>query len=319
MKMVRPGTMAAVPVLCAAATLALTSCAGPAPERDPRPAAEAVASAPACAAPASARVRLDHVPIAVRELEAATAHYRDRLGFAIKPGRPHPNSILNSHQKFRDGTQLELITATEPRDGLAREYIAFLEGGDGGAYLAFDAGRADSLTAFLRALEPEVEGASGEYGWVGFPDGHPLDYVFFSHGTPSPTDLPEHFAHPNIAAGLYAVWLVPADPSAEVRLLEHLGAVTCPSSLRLPIGNVQRELRLQRGSVYLVPTPGTPRRRAIAGVTVRVTSIDSARAALHLPPGAAREGSDARGAWLRVPPEHANGIWMELLEPPTGA
>jgi hypothetical protein len=64
---------------------------------------------------------LDHVPIAVNDLERAAAGYR-RLGFALKPGRPHDNGIRNQHVKFRDGTELELITAPDARDALTRTY-----------------------------------------------------------------------------------------------------------------------------------------------------------------------------------------------------
>ena len=57
---------------------------------------------------------LDHVPIAVNDLEAAAAAYR-RLGFVLKPGRPHANGIRNVHAKFADGTELERLS-TSPDD-----------------------------------------------------------------------------------------------------------------------------------------------------------------------------------------------------------
>jgi Glyoxalase-like domain len=322
-------TSSCLAILSAAAALA--ACTGPrAPEsaapadasnRDPAAVATSASAASddTCAASDSARVIVDHVPIAVRDLEAATAHYRDRLGYSIKPGRPHPNSILNSHQKFRDGTQLELITATEPRDETAADYISFLQSGDGAAYLSLSAGPMGPLapiSAALREVEPEHRATLGEgYQSISFPNGHPLEYIFFSLNRPSPTDRPEHKAHANAAAGLHAVWLAHADPSPEIRMLERLGARACPSRLMLPIGAVRQEIRLARGSLYLVPRAETPPRRAIAGVTVEVTDLDSARASLRLPPGAVTEGRDARGRWLRVAPQHAHGLWMEFLRP----
>src|SRR5206468_6529298 len=62
---------------------------------------------------------IDHIPIAVRDLDAAAAQYR-RLGFTLKPGTPHANGVRNEHAKFADGTELELITAPAATDALAR-------------------------------------------------------------------------------------------------------------------------------------------------------------------------------------------------------
>src|SRR5262245_30871681 len=75
---------------------------------------------------------LDHIPTAVRDLEAASARYR-ALGFVLKPGRLHDDSILNNHAKFPDGTEIELITATQPGDALASRYLQKIAAGDGPA------------------------------------------------------------------------------------------------------------------------------------------------------------------------------------------
>ena len=61
---------------------------------------------------------LDHIPVAVRDLERAAATFR-RLGFALKPGRPHANGIRNVHVKFPDGSGIELLTAPRPQDELS--------------------------------------------------------------------------------------------------------------------------------------------------------------------------------------------------------
>jgi catechol 2,3-dioxygenase-like lactoylglutathione lyase family enzyme len=79
---------------------------------------------------------LDHIPIAVKDLEAAAARYR-QLGFALKPGRPHENGIRNQHVKFPDGTELELITAPKAVDALTATYSRHLASGDRPAFLAF--------------------------------------------------------------------------------------------------------------------------------------------------------------------------------------
>src|SRR5215813_5594219 len=52
---------------------------------------------------------LNHVVIAVHNLDSAGARFAS-AGFTLKPGRLHPDNLLNRHVKFRDQTELELIT-----------------------------------------------------------------------------------------------------------------------------------------------------------------------------------------------------------------
>lgn len=270
---------------------------------------------PVCGAATAARLRLDHVPIAVRDLDAAKRDYA-ALGFSFKPGRPHANSITNQHVRFADGSALELITAGEPRDDLARHYLALLARGEGGAFLSLDGGPVDSISAAIRPLEPGHRTSVGSYYEnLGFPGAHPLRYLFFIVVRSRPPDLPEHLAHANTAARLSAVWLRRPELSRERRMLERLGARACPSTVRLPAGAVGAEIRLERGSLYLIDAPGAPADRPIAGLTVEVADLDAARRAVSLPDSALRRGRDARGEWLRIPPGHARGVWLELLRP----
>ena len=302
-----------LPRIAAAATLAGVLLAAP---KIPALGADAGAAAqPGCAAPPSTRIRLDHVPVAVRDLDAATRSYR-ALGFSFKPGRPHANSILNQHVKFVDGTEVELITATKPRDELARDYVSFIRDGDGGAFLSLSGGGVRPISAAIRRAEPGHRIVPGSYAeFLGFPTGHGLRYLFFVHLRVRPVDLPEHLNHANTAVRFAGVWLLRADPAREERLLARLGARACRSTLRLPVGAVDREVRLANGSVYLVRDPGAPPRRAVAGVTLEVRDLAAARGAISLPDSALRSGRDARGDFLRVPPAHAHGIWLELLRP----
>ena len=52
---------------------------------------------------------IDHVGIAVRDLETAKKTYRDVLGFAVFAGGKHPNGTRNSGPALESG-YLELIT-----------------------------------------------------------------------------------------------------------------------------------------------------------------------------------------------------------------
>jgi catechol 2,3-dioxygenase-like lactoylglutathione lyase family enzyme len=197
-------------------------------------------------APTASSISLDHVVLAVNDLEAAAAKFRS-FGFALKPGRLHDNGIRNEHVKFKDGTELELLTAPEARDDLTTRYRKHLAAGDGPAFLAL-----------------MVRGAPA-------PTDRP-PYIFFGGRNASPTDTPEHFAHANTAESLVAVWLAGADFRRERALLERFGVKKDPKPLRV-LGVEADVMRLADGGViYFLPERlRVHRDRPIVGVTFRVT------------------------------------------------
>jgi catechol 2,3-dioxygenase-like lactoylglutathione lyase family enzyme len=234
---------------------------------------------------------LDHVPIAVKDLDRAAAAYR-RLGFVLKPGRPHANGIRNRHAKFADGTELELITAPAARDALTATYRRHLAAGDGPAFLA--------LYTPPRG-EPPVDVPA---------------YVFFGPRNRSPTDRPEHFAHPNTADALVSVWLAGADLARERRLLAAIGATLVEREVHLPDAARATVARLPEGEIVLLPASRQlVASRPIVGATVRVRSLDAARRILARGGVAAREASAAPRS-VFVPPAAAHGLWLELREAP---
>lgn len=241
---------------------------------------------------APAVLGLDHVPIAVEDLERAAERYR-ALGFSLKPGRPHANGIRNQHVKVPDGTELELITAPRATDPLTTKYRRHLSAGDGPAFLALFAPDAMRVPA---RLDP------------------PLDYVFFGPRNASPTDRPEHFAHANTGEALVSVWLAAADLSRERALFARLGATITRRDVHVP-GRVAADVaRFRQGEAILLGAayqrvPG----RRIIGATVRVRSLQSARALLA-GRGIATEPADSNALSVFVPPSSAHGLWIELRQ-----
>jgi len=104
---------------------------------------------------------LDHIPLAVADLESATANF-GKFGFLIKPGRPHGNGLRNQHIKFPTGEGIELMTVRDPTDSLAREYDDWLKGGDGPAFWSLYSADLAALTTRLppRVLIPSTKGMS---------------------------------------------------------------------------------------------------------------------------------------------------------------
>jgi len=255
---------------------------------------------------------LDHVPIAVRDLARAADDYR-ALGFALKPGRPHDNGIRNQHVKFPDGTELELITASEARDALTTTYRRHLEHGDGPAFLALFAPRMPYAAERLAAagLPHVLNGGS-----IDVPGDGGLAYLFLSGRNASPTDLPEHFAHANTAESLVSVWLAADDLSRERRLLEAVGATVVESDVRVPDVVHATVARLPEGDVVLLPgsrqlVPG----RRIVGATLRVGSLDTARTILGRgQPEPLQIVISGAGRSVFLTPSRTHGLWLEFRE-----
>jgi catechol 2,3-dioxygenase-like lactoylglutathione lyase family enzyme len=255
---------------------------------------------------------LDHIVIAVNDLEAAARRYQ-AFGFALKPGRPHDNGIRNQHVKFPDGTELELLTAPEARDALTTLYRRHLAAGDGPAFLALYAPEGDALVtrlsgAGIAALRSNV--------LVSFSDESGLRHIFFGPRNHSPTDKPEHFAHANSARRLVGAWLASDDFGRETKLFDVSGGVRRAGEIRVPDRTSAPVVTIGDGDVYLLPASRQlVKGRKVIGATVSVTSIASVRTSLEqnglsVPP----QPADAPPTSLFLPPTVTHGIWLEFRE-----
>src|SRR6266542_4395948 len=66
---------------------------------------------------------LDHVGIAVKDLAAALAFYRDALGLEIEPSEDVPSQHVRAHFVAAGDSMLELLEATAPESAIAK-YVA---------------------------------------------------------------------------------------------------------------------------------------------------------------------------------------------------
>jgi hypothetical protein len=251
---------------------------------------------------------LDHIAVAVSNLEAAAQTYRG-LGFVLKPGRPHENGIRNQHVKFPGGAEIELITAPELRDGLTMEYRRHLEGGDGPAFVAL-------YTPDLEAVASRTHDGVLRDGLVTFPPGDPLRYIFFGRRNESPTDRPEHFAHPNGAVSLVSVWLASDDFTEERRLFDALHVPIVAGDVVAPRMTEAEIAHLDEGVVVMLPrseqiVPG----RKIIGATLEVRDLGALIEAFS--PSARDAHSWVGFPWMDgvlLPPGATHGLWLEFRE-----
>lgn len=265
---------------------------------------------PAVAVPA---IGIDHIPLVVKDLEAAADTYR-RLGFAIKPGRLHSDGIRNAHVKFEDGAGIELITAPGATDALTERYRRLLSQGEGPAYVGFHTSSLAALSDRLNALKEHysVDGS----GILEFRDPE-LQWLFFFEGTNrSPTDRPEDFAHLNTANATIAVWIVSADQTRMLSVFRGLGARVVRKRINAPDPVLATVARVSNGEVvFLRSDRQVIRGRPMVGATFRTADLSALRRVL--PPAVLARSvtfDDATHRSLFVSPLDALGMWLEFRE-----
>jgi hypothetical protein len=226
----------------------------------------------------TATIGIDHIPLVVRDLVNATETYR-HLGFAIKPGRFHADGIRNNHIKFEDGAGIELISASTPTDALTAGYLKLLSRGEGPAYVSFH-------TANLRAVRDGLEHLGQAYslddGILEFTNAE-LQWLFLFEGTNrSPTDRPEHFAHPNSANATLAVWVAGRDPSQMLALFKACGARIEQKQVHVPDPLLATVATVANGEVVFLPVerqiiPGRP----IVGIVFQASDLSALQRVLR--------------------------------------
>jgi hypothetical protein len=238
-----------------------------------------------------AAVRIDHVPIAVANLEVAKRTYGDSLGFSFKPGRLHSNGLNKLHIRFRDGSQLELIATEWTSDALAEWYEEFVQRGEGGAFLALDAGDVDEVAERLKGHGLDVEVTRGPaFDYASFPIGHPLHHLFFIRVHTRAPDKAEHLSHRNEAIGIRSVWVEVHDSALVGAAFRALGAKRCGESAH-PAGFRGDAFALRDGIVVLVERATGARGSRVLAVSVETN-------------GTGRE------TWYM--PGAAHGLWLAL-------
>jgi hypothetical protein len=211
-----------------------------------------------------AAVRLDHAIVVVKNLDSASSRLAP-LGFRFKPGRLHPDSILNRHIKFRDGTEIELMTlAGAPTSQMAQDYATLLAAGEGGVYAALWTTDMDRVRVAASRLGAPRLTQSGAWQFLSLPEVFDTKAVFFGAGGLSANDPDSVLVHANAAQSLAAVWLE-GGPLLD-SLLTALGARVCGNA-PLPDGRTGTRWGLSRGTVVVV-----------RGKARRVLGVELARA-----------------------------------------
>ncbi len=145
---------------------------------------------------------IDHVTIAVKDLESTINFFED-LGFTIKPGTKHENSIRNAHIKFKNGASIELLTATKKRDEISGWYVDRINNFPSGSG-AFVALRTDSVSVLNKIskmlLKMNILFREYDLGYskiVAFHKSNPLHSIFFINYSVNRNEVIDYTNHKN--------------------------------------------------------------------------------------------------------------------------
>jgi catechol 2,3-dioxygenase-like lactoylglutathione lyase family enzyme len=169
---------------------------------------------------------IDHVVIAVNELEAAIASY-SRAGFTVVRGGRHPIGTHNALVAFADGSYFELIAFLKP--GTGHPWQKALDKGGG---LTDFCMRTDNLAADVESMRRSGAKIGDPYPLTrDRPDGYHLSWVLavpeppfngqipflIKDDTPRDERVPRERAHRNGATGIRTLAIAVGDPGATSR------------------------------------------------------------------------------------------------------
>jgi len=219
---------------------------------------------------------LEHLTIAVPDLLESSIFLSDSLGFTIKMGRLHSNSIENSHVKFKDKSSIEIITAKTPMDDLAAWYINYLKRFPvgAGAFVGIridDEEEMNQVEEWVIKLGLDHKRLDFQYSdIIYFGEKVPINTLFFIRYKVDVKDRAAILKHKNTSEHLYSVWLNFDQHEKAAELLRSLGFkvektkelnVNFPAEHRFFIGDKP---------VYIVDSD---REERIAGVSIKCEDL----------------------------------------------
>jgi catechol 2,3-dioxygenase-like lactoylglutathione lyase family enzyme len=282
---------------------------------------------------------IDHVGIAVRDLETAKKTYRDVLGFTIYAGGKHPNGTRNSGPAL-ENAYLELITFWDRTKKLGGVVANFLEKHEGTLFLGLEVSPVDDTARLLRTRGFNIQGPEdgsisddpdqhdepgGSWRLVGLETGP----VPAAHLPAKSTDaiffIQYQTVHPNTAKKLSSVWMGVRDLETSVKEYESMGFRPSRKFAVAQLGAQGQEIEAGQGPILLLqPEKSTGSvasflaergAEGIMGVSIEVASLQTARDLLKS--NTKRQFEPYNGPYgqsILIPPELTHGVWIEFFQ-----
>ena len=260
---------------------------------------------------------LNHVNIAVPDVMKAREYFADNLGFKVKLGRHHSNSVENAHIKFVDKSSVELISASIPIDGMAAWYIEYTKKypGGAGAYVALEIPRVEQMDAFEERLKSAgILYTREEYDYaetIYFTPPEILSPLFFIRYK-TPLQEPQIlYNHLNSAYSLSSAWINTQDMQAMLDRLRLIGFTPYPTNdVKAPVKS-QYKIKLGNKAMYIVNMGGG---KNVAGITLLARNLQVVKSSTTLDSSQVMEmRGELSGSCVLIPPESGYGMWISFM------
>jgi catechol 2,3-dioxygenase-like lactoylglutathione lyase family enzyme len=289
---------------------------------------------------------LDHVGIAVKNLEEATHTYHDLLGFERPIEGKLPNGLRNVNYYFGDATYLETLVYWDREK--ASWLADFTDKHTGALFAVLSAFSPEDTSQFLAArgfhvtkpvsgtIQTAGQDAMPEEQWKTFflPDGLlPGDPLYFISYKRAPRDEylgklddPEtrrKLHHRNSALGLHAVWFAVPDLGAASKAYESIGLPRGQTFVDPALHADGQVFGAGAGEIWLF-APSSPEGKladflkerggpGILGVTIEAGSVAQAAKVIGERTGTSIPTYEGVfGPSIRVGPELTHGVWLEF-------
>lgn len=262
--------------------------------------------------------RLDHVVIAVKNLDTAAATYR-KLGFTLTPRGLHEGKGTGNHCIMFPNTYVELLGIVDESGAQGRLAERVSKRGEGAIAIAYGADDADKTYAALREADIDAEPPNdlsrpldldGKREMVRFRNimlpklalPETMQFVC-THATPHLTRARHEWQlHPNGATGVTEVIIAAADVDAARDQLASPALANAAITVVTPADAERRFGKSLQGA----PQHG------IVALTIRVNEPDAAGAMLSMAKVPHHETKHS----IVVPASEAHGIVIEFAEAP---
>ncbi len=165
-------------------------------------------------------ILIDHIPIAVKNLDNSRKVFSDLLHFKVKNGKEH-EGIKNYFIKFEDGTYLEFTTPIDSLQTIGKYYADFLKNRQGGTSLAIAVKSSDTLINYLNAKSIMYNIDSNRIWKTVEPKG--IELFFIDYADKQWRDSKTNTTHLNTASSLKSAYILSPDIDTDVKKYKLFG------------------------------------------------------------------------------------------------